>query len=100
MLYFDEKRIRNEANQDENGAWRWNSNGNYLFVDCLVEAGIEFDAAAQEMARSAQASEVLADYREAMKDYTPSSEEMFEMRAAFGENTEVVNVFTGKKISL
>ena len=40
----------------------------------------------------------LAEYRK--QDTPPSEEELFEMRAAFGEDTEVVNVFTGRKTKL
>jgi hypothetical protein len=35
-------------------------------------------------------------YRERMANHVPSDEERFEMRAAFGEGVEVVNVITGK----
>lgn len=39
-------------------------------------------------------------YREQMKDYEPSEEEKMEMRAAFGEGEEVIDVFTGKVTKL
>lgn len=39
---------------------------------------------------------VLAEYREARKNHTPSAEEMFEMRAAFGPGAEVVDIITGQ----
>jgi hypothetical protein len=42
----------------------------------------------------------LADYREARKGYRPSAEEMFEMRAAFGEGETVVDVVTGQEFKL
>ena len=35
-----------------------------------------------------------------MKDYTPSQEELAEMRGAFGPGKEIVDVITGKKIQL
>lgn len=38
----------------------------------------------------------LAEYREARKNHTPSEEELFEMRAAFGEGSTVVDVITGQ----
>lgn len=39
---------------------------------------------------------ILAEYAEARKNHVPSAEEMFEMRAAFGEGAEVVDVITGQ----
>ena len=42
--------------------------------------------------------EAIENYR---RNYTgPSEEELFEMRAAFGTDTTVVDVLTGKKIKL
>jgi hypothetical protein len=35
-----------------------------------------------------------------MANHVPSSEELFEMRAAFGEGAEVVNVLTGRRTTL
>ncbi len=100
MLYFNETRIRQEANQDETGAWRWNSNGNYLFSNCLEDAGMDFDFTAQNTARANQVHEQLEEYQDRMQDHEYSSEELGEMRAAFGEGETIVNVFTGKKIIL
>jgi hypothetical protein len=42
---------------------------------------------------------VLAEYRKAQAKRTPEqlAEEAFELRAAFGEGVEVVNVVTGKR---
>lgn len=39
---------------------------------------------------------VLAEYREARKNHVPSAEEMFEMQAAFGEGSTVVDIITGQ----
>ena len=39
---------------------------------------------------------VLAEYREARKNHVPSAEEMYEMRAAFGEGSTVVDIITGQ----
>jgi dihydropteroate synthase len=39
----------------------------------------------------------IEEYRESMEDYEPDAEHMYEMRAAFGEGVEVVNIITGKK---
>lgn len=42
----------------------------------------------------------IEEYKKRMENYVYSDEELFEMRAAFGEGAEVVNVITGKKIKL
>jgi len=44
--------------------------------------------------------EFIKSYREQMKDYEPSEEEKMEMRDAFGEGEEVIDVFTGKVTKL
>lgn len=41
----------------------------------------------------------LEDYRKTREQNGYSAEEMFEMRAAFGEGVEVVDIFTGKTIT-
>jgi hypothetical protein len=41
---------------------------------------------------------ILAEYRK--HDRAPSQEELAEMRAAFGEGAEVVNVITGRRTKL
>lgn len=52
------------------------------------------------MTKSEKDKKALEDYRERMKNHVYSAEEMFEMRAAFGEGETVVNVITGEKIQL
>ena len=42
----------------------------------------------------------LKRYREQQKNKVYSEEELYEMRAAFGEGETVVNVVTGKRITL
>lgn len=69
----------------------------YIAEGCF--AGLLDEERTTEEARIAN-EKWLAEYREAMKDYEPSEEELFEMRAAFGEGATVVNVFTGKEIKL
>jgi hypothetical protein len=86
------------------GVFRWNSNGNVPPQDILnllqAEEAIDFDMEATQAAREADTTAFLAEYREAQKNHTPSAEEMFEMRAAFGPGTTVVNVITGRKTRL
>jgi hypothetical protein len=43
---------------------------------------------------------VLKDYRKRQRNVKPSNEELSEMRAAFGEGTEVVNIITGRRTQL
>lgn len=53
---------------------------------------------ATRAARDEETAKVIEAYR---ASYTgPSEEELFEMRAAFGTGTTVVDVLTGKKIKL
>lgn len=40
--------------------------------------------------------EAIERYIEARKNHVPSSEELFEMRAAFGPGAKVVDVITGQ----
>lgn len=55
----------------------------------------DIDMNEHEKARQESVSASLNEYREAHKDDTVSDEEREEMKAAFGEGTEVVNVITG-----
>lgn len=44
--------------------------------------------------------EFIESYCEQMANHKPSEEELAEMRSAFGEGTEVINVFTGQVTKL
>ena len=50
--------------------------------------------------RDAQTERELKAYRESMRNHQYSDEELFEMRAAFGEGATVVDVITGQQIPL
>ncbi len=90
-----------DAYQDDEGVWRWKSNDHVPFEDMLECWNLDQETMEKcLLAREKDTSEFLAEYREQMKNYKPSAEEMFEMRAAFGEGTKVVNVITGKEIQL
>lgn len=90
-----------DAYIDEYGVYRWLSSNRVPFDDMLeCWTDDEFQLNACREARDKDDAEFLAEYRENMKDYEPSDEEMFEMRSAFGEGETVVNVFTGKEIQL
>ena len=42
----------------------------------------------------------IARYKEQMKNHVPSEEEIWEMQAAFGKGTKVINVITGQEYNL
>ena len=90
-----------EIEVDENGAAFWVSSNNYLPEDCaemLSFTNFIFDIQATAEARDKQTNEFLEAYRKNYKG--PSEEEKAEMRAAFGEGAEIVDVITGKTIRL
>jgi len=78
------------------GALRWKTNPDsvipvHVFRDaCLIPTD------AHVAAREANTAEFLAEYRR-QQAATPSAEERFEARAAFGEGVEVVDVISGRR---
>lgn len=89
--------VRHETYKDESGALRWFSSDNCVPTECLVDAGVD----AETIRRTEEANgRDIDELREKMMDREYTDEEMFEMRAAFGPGTTVVNVLTGKKIKL
>lgn len=87
---------------DENGVLR-NSIGRAVSSEISEKCeyvGINFDHKATEEAYDREVSNLLAKYRERMKDYVPNEEERYELTAAFGKDTKVVNIITGKEIEL
>lgn len=94
------KKIK-DAYQDDEGVYRWKSNNHVPFSDMLECWNLDPETFAKCVAaREADDSKFIAEYKERMKNYVPSAEEMYEMRAAFGEGETVVNVITGEKIQL
>jgi hypothetical protein len=87
------------AYEGSNGELRWKSNDNPIPMHCFKETGIEAPEN-QQAEIDAHTTAFLKEYREQMKDYQPSEEELFEMRAAFGPGETVVNVVTGQRIKL
>ena len=63
-------------------------------------AGLPIDREATAEARDREVSKSIEEYRQARSGRKYSEEELFEMRAAFGEGTEVVDVFTGERFHL
>ena len=98
------------------GAMKWKSNGAYLPEDCayalayirhddtttptqkrcILNASVE----ATNEHREAQEREFIKEYIERNKNRVLSAEERYEMEAAFGKGTTVVNVITGQKFEL
>lgn len=85
----------NKTWTDDDGALHWCSNDTPVPLDVFKDA-LQVPPAAQQVVRDQHTAEFLARYREQMKDYQPSDEERFEMRAAFGPGETVVNVITGQ----
>lgn len=85
---------------DENGIAR-NCIGRTLHDDMLEKVAMVNDKVNVEATRAARDEETAKVIEAYKASYTgPSEEEMFEMRAAFGTGTKVVDIFTGKKIKL
>ncbi len=88
---------------DENGAAYWKSKGSYLMDDTaeiLSYTSFKFDVEATKVARDKQVDEQIAEYRKSRRNYTYSAEELYEMRAAFGPGTTVVDVLTGETVAV
>lgn len=91
--------LRNETTTSD-GVIRWNSNNNIPPVECVALAahiGLPVDVAKCTSVRDTETDQFIAEYRLRMRNYKPSREEQFEMRAAFGPGKTVVNVITGQK---
>ena len=90
-----------DAIVEPEGAIKWVKSGNYLmddFCEMLEYAGYPFSREATAKSRDIQNSKFIEEYK---KNYTgPSEEELFEMRAAFGDNRTVIGVITGNVIEL
>ena len=85
---------------DEKGIAR-NDLGRTLHDDMLEKVAMvsgKVNVEATRDARDEETAKVIEAYRASCTG--PREEEMFEMRAAFGTGTTVVDIFTGKKIKL
>lgn len=101
-----EKR-QNEINEGSvyfvDGVAYWKSNNRTVPNDIVVQFLMITDAIdidKHETAHDIEVTESIREYKEQMKNYVPSEEELYEMRSAFGDGTEVVDVITGKVIKL
>lgn len=86
------------------GVLRWTCNDAILMADVVRDHGFAsvpgYDADRHLAAYRAELDVFLGDYRRRMANHKPSDEELFEMRAAFGAGTKVVNVITGVETRL
>ena len=85
---------------DEQGIAR-NCIGRVLQNDMMEKVAMVSDKVnieATRAARDEETAKVIEAYRASCTG--PREEEMFEMRAAYGKGTTVVDIFTGKKIKL
>lgn len=85
---------------DENGVAR-NCKGRALQSDMLEKVLMVSNLVNAEATREVCQDETMKAIEAYRANYTgPSEEELFEMRAAYGRGTTVVDVLTGKKIKL
>lgn len=91
--------IQENSYRGAQGELRWKSSNNCVPMHVFEEAGIEAPKGHQAILE-AEADAAIANYKKRMESYEPSAEELFEVEAAFGPGTEVVNVITGKKFKV
>jgi hypothetical protein len=95
------KEADEKAIVEEDGAIRWIASGNYLpddFCEKLEYAGYAFSREATRQAKEVQSSEAIEAYRRQARQIT--TEEIEEMRSAFGRGTVVVDIITGQRIAI
>ena len=83
-----------EVEIEEDGAAKWVRSGHYLPEECVAKlayAGIAFSAEATDAKRKAEDMKFFAAYRK----HSLTHEMAYEMRAAFGPGTKVVDVISG-----
>ncbi len=83
----------------DGAALRWKSNNRCVPDSTFQDAFCE-PSAAHVATCNHETDVFINQYRERMKNHVHSAEELFEMRSAFGPNTTVVNVITGRKTKL
>jgi len=85
----------------QDGAAHWVNNNAPVPMDVAADYEIKIDAERQQAAIDAHTAAFLAEYRKNRANMTDEqrAEEQFEARAAFGPNTDVVNIVTGEKFN-
>lgn len=92
-----------DAYKDNNGVLRWKSNNHVPpqeVLDFWKYVGKRFNMSKCVAARNREDKIFLKEYRKQEQNRKYSQEELFEMEAAFGKGTVVVDVITGKKTRL
>jgi hypothetical protein len=89
--------IETEAALDDTGLLRWHESGNAVPSWTWKEAYGEAMPANMLARYEAHTAEVLGRYVARERTREISDEERFEMRAAFGAGTTVVNALTGRR---
>lgn len=85
------------------GVVRWISNNNIPPNDILEfwnYLGKDFDYNKTIETSKEETKKFFEEYRQTIKLRNPSSEDLAEMKAAFGPGATVVNIITGEKIQL
>ena len=104
MTKFEKEWLENALREDSeirNGVLYWKKSGNIAPNDTAENAitlGYKIDMKKHRKARDEYVDKSLEEYRKNWQQ--PSEEELFEMRAAFGTNTTIVDVISGKRIAL
>jgi len=93
------KDFQTETYVGKNGELRWKSNDAVIGLDTFKSACVEAPAT-QQAEYEQDVKKAVAEYRKAKENYQYSPEELFEMKAAFGEGTTVIDILTGKKTKL
>lgn len=87
---------------DECGIAR-NCAGRVLMSDMIEKVAVVSDKINVEATMKAREDEdhkAVSEYREKMKSYVLTDEDIYEMQSAFGANTTVVDILSGQKINL
>lgn len=84
------------------GEFRWKSNDAVIPPHCWDDGYMAIPPMPDRHmeAYNDDLERTIAEYQERMKTQSFSDEQLAEMRGAFGEGVEVVNVLTGKKTRL
>lgn len=93
----------NDMYLDNENVPRWKSNNRVPMNDMLdmwKYLGKDFDYEKANETRQKETKEEIEQYCNRRAEYRYSDEELVEMRAAFGENTTVVDILTGQEIKL
>ena len=95
-------RVNEDIIFEKDGAIRWKT-GNYVPKDVcekLKYGGLKFNESATAKKRERQVHQQIEEYKRTQANRKLSDEELYEIRSAFGEGTEVVDAIKGKKIKL